>query len=218
MSRLPDKFRSTCLICTHSRKKDIEKMIVMGFGPTEIERQFADTAEPAPRRSVSNHRLQHLDYEQDAIRQIIDKRAKEQGLNIETTTERLIQHQGYLDVVIQKAFESLIDGNMAVEPRDAFKAIELKDKFEKDAIPWTMEKIQSQHNAFLQAVKEIVPSSLLPAIIARARDLYENGDITDAEVVQNPHSSNGEGTLELPESREDSVDGEEQRIPESMDD
>ncbi len=188
-----------------------------GFTYSEIERQFEDTAHPAPRRSVSNHSKYCLNYEDEAIRRMVEKHAEERGINVETATQRLIQNKSYLQLTVEKGFEALVDSNIAPEPKDVYKAIELLDKLEDKGINWTIERIERQYQAMAQAVKEIVPDHLLPGIIERARNIYE-GEIEDAEVVQDSNATDRKGNPQLPNPDEIPAPGTKSGVPGPVDD
>jgi hypothetical protein len=118
---------------------------------------------------------------------------------------------------VEKGFEALVESNKAPEPKDVHKAIELLDKLEDKGINWTIERIERQYQAMAQAVKEIVPDHLLPGIIERARNIYE-GEITDAEVVQDSDSTNRGRNPQLPNPDEVSPAGKIGRVQGPVDD
>ena len=199
MPNLPDKSSGKCLICTHPHRKAIEKMLVVGgFTYSEIERQFADASTPAPRRSVSYHARYCLDYEQEAIRKMLESNAEERGINVETATRRIIMNKSYLQLTVEKGWEALVESNIAPEPKDVHKAIELLDKLEDRGVNWTIERIERQYQAITQAVKEIVPTSLLPAILERTKQIYEGADATIPNIDSTDRGGDSKGTNELP--------------------
>jgi hypothetical protein len=187
---LPAKFVPQCLICTSRYREKIEEMIVMGYSASAIEREFAETEDPAPRRSVSNHGKYHLDYKKDAIRKTLEKTALEAAINVEETAHRIVTRQGYLQEVINKGFEGLVNDPVAPSARDVMKAIELQGQFAATTAQGQADRVERQYRAIVQAIKIVVPQGVWSEVIAKAEEIF---DADENEPISSDVTVIGEG-------------------------
>lgn len=153
-------------------RKTIDKLIALGTNYSEIERIFGGEIE---RRSISNHAKKHLGYEEAAVRQIIEQEAQAADENAELGIQGALMRRVYLNTALQKAFESLVNDKMAVEPRDAVAIIETLTRMDIQTQGVQLDEIKLQFQAFLQAIKEVAAQrgdpSLGSDILIRARQI-----------------------------------------------
>lgn len=168
-SGMPIISEPRCKVCSSVHRNAIDKLLASGFTYSEIERQFA--AAQIPRRSISSHAKQHLNYEQAAIREVIEKEAMAAQRNYEEGVSRLVTKNAYLEVALQKAYDALINGDAMVEPKDAVKVIEMLSKLQDQNQTVAMDELRVQFQYFMQAVKEVVPKDGWEAIVDRTADL-----------------------------------------------
>lgn len=178
-----------CKVCTSPHRHAIDKLLASGFTYSEIERQFA--AAKIPRRSISHHSRHHLNYEQAAIREVIEKEALNAQRNFDEGVSRLVTKNAYLEVALQKAYDALINNDAMVEPKDAVKVIEMLTKLQDQNQTVAMDELRVQFQYFMQAVKEVVPKESWTAIVDRVADLLrasgrnvdweKQGDTVDVE-------------------------------------
>lgn len=180
------KVEPRCHVCQHSARALVDQMLVAGLSYSEIERQFENTPKSLDRKSISNHAQKHLGYEDAAIRNIIERKAEEAFLNVEKAEERLITKGAYLRLVVEKGWDALINDSVDLKLADTVKAIELLDKLEEKGASVAIEHLQIQFQAFIQAVKDIVPVEDFNDIIVRMKELL--GDSQNSPPVLNPPS------------------------------
>jgi transcriptional regulator of heat shock response len=157
-----------CKVCSSDFGKAIDRMIALGTSHSEIARIF-----DISRSSIGRHAKNHLNYEEAAVRQIIAREAQEAQANIEEGISGALARRVYIDVAIQKGFESLINNETPIEVKDVATLIQLKEKMDSDYDGAALDEIKTQFNAIVQAVREVVPQEMWEKIAIRARELAD---------------------------------------------
>lgn len=122
-----------CHVCTApSAKRDlIEKMLVFGYTYSEIARSCADPNgidyPPASYTSISGHDKNHMEYQKAGIREFLVRRAAVEGINEREGTRRLVTGLALTDVVMQKAFEGVVSGDLELTVADALRAVSIQE-------------------------------------------------------------------------------------------
>lgn len=154
---LPEHYEPRCLVCTSKFRHAIERMIALGTNYSEIERTFGTEV---PRRSISRHAKEHLSYEQAAIREIIEHEARQVQVNHEDGVKGRVMWRSYLSAALKRAWDDLIEGNARIDPAVAIQIIQQMDKFDKESSSAAMEELRLQFDAFMEAVKRVVPREM----------------------------------------------------------
>jgi hypothetical protein len=157
-----------CKVCSSDFGKAIDRMIALGTSHSEIARIF-----DISRSSIGRHAKNHLNYEEAAVRQIIAREAEEAQANIEEGISGALARRVYIDVAIQKGFESLINNETPIEVKDVATLIQLKEKMDSEYGGAALDEIKTQFNAIVQAVREVAPQEMWEKIAIRARELAE---------------------------------------------
>lgn len=161
-----------CHVCTSDFRRAIDKMIAMGMGATEISRTFGGIID---RRSITNHAIKHLNYQEAAIRRIIEDETLKAQEDAEEGIKGMTKRKVYLEAVLHKAMEQLLGDEVVVEVRDAVSVIDTLSKFDQHTESLQLEIIKDQFNAFLQAIKEIAgqrgDKTLGTEIFSRSREI-----------------------------------------------
>jgi hypothetical protein len=160
-----------CKVCTSPHRNAIDKLLAFGLTYSEIERQFGGKV---PRRSISKHASEHLNYEEAAIRQVIETEALNAQRNYEEGVSRLVTKNGYLEVALQKAYDALITNSAVVEPKDAVKVIEMLQKLQEQNQTVALDELRVQFQYFMQAVKETIPKGDWLDVVDRTADLLRS--------------------------------------------
>lgn len=178
-----------CKVCMSPHRNAIDALLAGGYSYSEIARHF----DGIERRSISNHYKEHLDYENAAIRTIIEREAAAAQKNHEEGVDRLITKQTYLEVALQKAYDQVLSGDTEITAGEAVKLIEMAQRLEERTHDVAVDEMRSQFNAFMQAVKSTVPPDMWEEIrdlthtnLAQAGRGQFIGEevIQDAEVVE----------------------------------
>lgn len=142
-------------------------MLALGTGYSEISRVFGGEID---RRSISNHKAKHLSFQDAAVRRIIEHEIQEAQDSVEDGVQGMVERRVYARTALRKAFESLLAGDVTVEPKDALALSQYLDKLDTQTEGSQIEEIQVQFNAFVTAIRELVPGQF-PAIIARTKEI-----------------------------------------------
>lgn len=178
---LPEILEPRCHVCTSKYRQAIEKMLALGISYSEIERTFNGDIE---RRSISSHHKKHLNYEQAAIRAIVEAEAEIAQQNFEEGIRGPLMHRAYLSTALHRAWEDLINGAAIIEPKDAIAIIQQLEKMSEKAREFELDEFWLQFNAFKQAVQEIVPPDYRDSIMQRTRELVKASGAAQLEPVK----------------------------------
>lgn len=179
-SVLPIITEPRCNICKSSMRSLIDQLIVSGYSPMAIARQVHGTelkgSIDAIRKSVERHSDRHLNVREEALKRIIDNRAKERGILIDATEERLVTSEAVLDMIVSKGLEQIVDPAARVKYQDILKAVELQKSYESDSVAQQLDILQRQMWAIREAVKKVCPPELWQELVQTAMDLFSGAD------------------------------------------
>jgi len=186
---VPGMVESRCNVCKSQYRKAIDKMIAMGTSYVEISRIFSTEEKSIDRRSISSHAEKHLNYEEAAIRRIVEREAQDAQQDIEEGVQGALTRRVYLNVGLQKALEGLLSGESIVEPKDAIAIIQLLDKLDGQAEGAALEEMRVQFQAFVQAIREELPPEAWQKILDRTKEILSNTSINNYTLEQPPDPS-----------------------------
>jgi hypothetical protein len=112
-----------------------------------------------------------LNLESAAIRRIIEQEAERAEANIEEGIQGAVKRRVYLETALQKGLKALADDTIIVEPKDVLAIIEKLDKIDSVGEEAALEELRLQFQAYLQAMKEVVPGEMWDRITGRTREL-----------------------------------------------
>lgn len=165
-----------CSVCQHAKRFLIDKHLVKGTSFSEIGRTFG-----LDRRAVSNHYRNHLNLEDAAITRIIEREASLLDEDFEEGVKGILARRVYLETALKKAQEALVNGDITVEPKDAVAIIEKLDKLENESSEAALAKLKIELGAYIQAMKEVVPSDMWGDIEERMYQLVQRADTLEIE-------------------------------------
>lgn len=169
-----------CHVCTSDHRRVIDKLLVLpNVSFSEIGRTFN-----IDRRSIANHAKEHLNYEQAAIRRIIEDEAQKADANVEDGVRGALTRRVFLQAYLQKSMEALLTGNMELSGKDAMAAIQMMDKIDTDVEGAAIDEIRVQFNAFLQAIREICTEQQMKDILARTQVLLDSSQMRDTPQLE----------------------------------
>lgn len=161
-----------CTVCQSPHRNAIDRELALGTAHSKLAEAYSIN-----RRNIGRHALKHLNLEEAAIRDLIQQEAAYHNSNIELGVEAVVRRKVYLETLLLKAQEALVDNTTTVEPKDAIAAIEKLEKFDERTASAAIDEMKSQLDAFLKAVKEIVPPAMWEEIYKRTLDLAGVGAI-----------------------------------------
>jgi hypothetical protein len=172
-SGLPEINEPRCHVCQSKYRHAIERMIALGTNYSSISKQFGGDVD---RRSIANHAKEHLNYEQAAIREIIEHESAEIQQNYEEGVKGALMYRSYLSAALKRAWDDLIEGNARIDPAVAIQIIQQLDKFDKDTKSAAVDELRFQFNCFMEAVKRVCPREMWEEIAAETQKLIQRSD------------------------------------------
>lgn len=189
VANLPVKFEPRCKICKSEFRPIIDRLIVGGNSFVMIAEQFRGKDSQltgsidAIRKSVERHSKKHLSVRDAAVRQILEQKARESGVLVETVREQLVSAEAMLELAVKKGTEQLGDPDARIKYQDAIKAAELLRDKKYEEMSQQVEMLSRQVQAIQQGLQELVPPELFPALIERIKEIYE-GKVRPTSITQ----------------------------------
>lgn len=185
-----------CRICQHEDSRNmVNKMLSYAMTYAEILRMCELAVNPSRAKnnkisykSVMNHAIKHFNLEEPTkavYRAILERRANEMELAGEGVG-RLLTALGYLDVVAQKGYETLVEPTTTISPTLGMEAIvKLHQLTRKGAGEQEAAELRQRLAVVESAVKDVVPQEYWSEIISRIEDAEGrvHEDTLDVEVV-----------------------------------
>lgn len=180
----PAKFyEPRCKVCTNPHRSWIELLLTRGYTPSAIERSFANSQDPVPRRSVTAHKEKgHMNIEDEAMRAIIEYEADLEGKLHDESVHNILTLRSMLDIMARKGFEDVLANNVTVEPRDMIQIARVKNEMDQTAATAAVEEAKLQVQIMAEAVKIAFPERDDQArVVAAIRKLKANYGLENAE-------------------------------------
>lgn len=185
--RLPAITEPRCNVCKSEFRPVIDRMIVGPYSYATIARQFMGKDDnlqgkfDAVRKSIERHAKNHVNVRSQAVREIIERRAIEQGLLVDQEATNLATIEGMLELYIQRGYELLGEEGATVRHQDILQAAQQLEEMRRNSVGEQIDVMKRQVQAISQAVREIVPEHLQPLLVDRATKIFQ-GDIIDVKV------------------------------------
>lgn len=185
LSSLGKNIRSEprCKICQSKSRVKVDKLLALQFSYVSVAEELMDSDTEfqgkeldTVRKNVERHAKRHLDLHNRAVREMVERRAKEQGILLETATGKIVTGRALLDLMVSRATDQIADPNSKIRYADAIEAVKMLEDVQKQEYLAELETMQRQVFAISQAVKEICPPTMLPQLVDRAKVIFENGD------------------------------------------
>lgn len=167
-----------CRVCRDEQTRVlVNKLLAHGLTLKDIEGVILpmNRAKPSRERiSINNlreHRKRHFDIQRPAnavYRAIVEKRAREDSIDLETGVGTAITHLAYLDTMIAKGYETLINEDTVVSPRDGLDAAMKRNELtRKDAGAVEQARMMAEMDRVISIVKEVCTPEQLSLMSAK---------------------------------------------------
>lgn len=120
--------------------------------------------------NISTHSRRHINLRQAALRQIMEKRAAEIGLAIDETVFSILTKEAVLESMVVSGLQNIAEMVTLVEPKELLSALDMLRKFEGESSEVALDEIRRQFEAFLDAVKTVVPEEMYALVAAKFED------------------------------------------------
>lgn len=178
MKNLPMVTEPRCNVCKSDFRPIIDRMIAGPYSYSAIARQFRGKDKylsgnhEAVRKSIERHAKSHVTIRDQAIREIIEQRAAEQGMLVDDVKNTYLTSEALLELYMQKGFEQVTKDDVWVRHQDILEAVKMLEEMRKDTVSEEIETMRKQVWAISQAIRELINPDLHPAIVARAQELF----------------------------------------------
>lgn len=203
---VPQRYEPRCHVCNSNLRNLVDMMAAHAYRPTAIARQLQEYDEElckksfdSVRKCVERHIKEHLNFEQEALRKLVEEKAREAGIFSDEHKATLVTRAAVLDRVVQKGWKQLSDEDGRVPYEFVLKAIELQEQQEQKTASLMVDQLSRQLNSIIMAVKELVPDNQWSAIVGRAREIHD----TPVIEIEMPKHELPPSTLDDTESWED---------------
>lgn len=202
------KFEPRCRVCQFPQSRSmVNKMLAHAFPLTDIFETVELAINPSRAKnakisydSIATHARKHFNLDEPAAaayRKILARRQAEEE-TVRGGVARLINAMGYLDVVAQKGYETLVKEDTQVSVDLGMEAaVKLHQLTHKDAGAQEVAELRQQLAIIKTAVKDVVPQEYWSEIVERIEDaesqLGTEADIVDVEVVDDYDDDGDEG-------------------------
>lgn len=157
-------------------------MSVAGYRPAFIARYVQETEPDLSRRSIERHLQNHVNYEQAALREILEQRAKEAGILTDEARQNILTRKAVLDQFLQQTWNRLTGPDGGKVPFEiGLKALELQEMMEREAEAAVVDQVTRQLDAIIRAIRELVPQEYHEALARRAEQIYEQPALAELE-------------------------------------
>ena len=155
-----------CRVCRDEQTRVlVNKLLAHGLTLKDIEGVIRpmNRARPARDRiSINNireHRKRHFDIQRPAnavYRAIVEKRAREASIDLENGVGTAVTHLAYLDTMIAKGYETLVNEDTVISPRDGLDAAMKRNELVRlDAGAVEQARMMAEMDRVISIVKEV---------------------------------------------------------------
>lgn len=192
LSNLPVVSEPRCNICKSAARKRVDRLLAAGFSNAAVAEELQLTEDDFKgkeldtiRKNVERHAKRHVNVRERAIKSIIERRAKEEGILVDEVAENLATARGVYDLIIQKGTEQLANPDAKVRYADVIEAAKMLEEAKRQEYTHELERYQRQVWAISQALKEYeADEDKLRRIVTRAKELFENPQLEIEAPIQ----------------------------------
>lgn len=177
-----------CRICRNdTARQQVNTMLAQGHPYTAILRALEGHNEHLPKRdrvtidSIRNHTQRHFPVQNTAhaaYREILERRAKDNGTDFISATGTAVTALAYLETLMVRGYQALIDENTVVTPMEGMKAaLKLHELRHRDANPAVeIDRMRGELDRIIAAIREVVPEALWQQILDKLDDEHGHPD------------------------------------------
>lgn len=134
--------------------------------------------------SIRVHQQRHLPFEKLAVREIVERRAKERGRDILNGTQRLLTAEAFYETIVQKSWDRLVQNNVQPTLYEGMTAMKVLHGLEKEAASSVdMNKVLVQLNVVLEVIRQEVSTDVWQKITQRLEEVEQGTSSSPYELV-----------------------------------
>ena len=169
-----------CRVCRNDLVlKKVNDMLATGLSYAMILRVLQKDNDQLDKRervtidSIRNHAERHFDVQaagRATYREILERRAREAQIDYVNGVATAITPLAYLETVMVKGYQTLVDERTIVSHRDGMDAsLKLAEALRKDQDAFEVVDMRARMSRVISTVREFVPREQWPALQARLR-------------------------------------------------
>jgi hypothetical protein len=202
-AEMPLKTEARCHICQSSARTTVDKLLAAQLSYKSIAEElvlhedFRDKNLDSVRKNVERHSKAHVDIRSKAVREVVERRAKEQGILLDSAEGQITSSRALLDLIVSRGTEQLaLDPDSRVRFADAIEAAKMIEDAQRTEYQARLEVLERQVWAISEAVKWGWGRAglSLQAVIECAGWLFDNPDKTPKDYEDELHAK----TIEFP--------------------
>lgn len=161
-----------CRVCRDDDVRGlVNSLLAKGMNYAAIARSVPATDEGISVDSIRRHAERHFPVQHTAgttYREILERRTREQQLDLEDGVRTALTPLAYFEVVMQRAFENLVDDNADVSIQAGLSAAaHLQQAAESSSDDMEIARIMVRMDEVINAVREVVPKEMWHLITER---------------------------------------------------
>ncbi|GLB64924.1 hypothetical protein NCCP2495_28040 [Dietzia sp. NCCP-2495] len=163
-----------CRVCRDDKTREkVNSLLAKGLSFAAIARAAIGGGEAISEDSVRRHADRHFPVQHVAgatYREIVERRAREQQLDLEEGVRTALTPLAYFEAVMLKAFENLVDDKADVSIQAGLSAAaHLQEAAASSSDGMEIARVMVQMDQVIRAVRETVPEELWPEIVERLK-------------------------------------------------
>ena len=156
-----------CKVCKSKYRHHMEEMLLRGMSYTSIGKFFENLGEDVNRKNLASHKDNHMNLAGAALRNVMEKRAREALINVEESEGYIMTKLGMLESMLHKVWERINDDTIEWKPGDVIQIMQYIEKLEAQQRNIALDEIMLEARCFSDAVKSIIPQSQWEEIVDR---------------------------------------------------
>jgi len=113
-----------------------------------------------------------LPFDRVAVREIVERRAKDKGLSILDGAERLLTAESFFEVIVQKTWDRLVNGGLVPSLAEGMGAMKVLHALEQEADSSSdMNRVLVQLNVVLEVIRQESSPEVWQRIVKRLEDV-----------------------------------------------
>lgn len=185
-----------CKVCKHPQRLDMDRALALGWSQQKVLEHWnaiegGDKPYFTP-NNISIHRRKHMNYQDEAYREIFEQQALREGIDIDKIKGFIITQIGMANSITLKGWEAVLQGTVPVLPGDMLKAMEFVNKLEEQRQAFIEDEMLRELRCFFEAVEELVPEEQFDIIYERFEEKLERKSLAAPREPEDPDTVIGE--------------------------
>lgn len=146
-----------CSICKSDVRREVDRALAIGMSSAKVAEFFERAGFSFTRKAVWNHGKRHMTLHTTAIRNIIERRAKDRMADIEEVEGFLLSREALIEIATNQGYLAMMAEEMEWTPRDLLAWTEKLEAMEREDYDASLAQLQGQFDALIMAIKSVVP-------------------------------------------------------------